>query len=104
MRSNPLLLSNLSFCYTLRFQIFTIQQLCLPRKERDWGSLRLSPNSTEAPIMIPLPVLRPNPSSLNHRLPVTIIFQTASPETAETQGVLVNFHVQSHPWRLGRAK
>lgn len=54
--------------------------------------------------MIPLPVLRPNPSSLNHRLPVTIIFQTASPETAETQGVLVNFHVQSHPWRLGRAK
>lgn len=53
---------------------------------------------------IPLPVLGPNPSSLNHRLPVTLIFQTALPEPAESQRVLVNFHGQGHSWRLGRAK
>lgn len=51
----------------------------------------------------PIPVLRPNPYSLSHRLNVTIIFQTAPPEPAENQRLLVNFHVQGHSWRLGRA-
>lgn len=53
---------------------------------------------------IPLPVLGPNPDSLNHRLSVTIIFQTAPPEPVENQRVSMNFPVQGHPWWLRRAE
>lgn len=106
MRNNPLLLSNLTWLL-LHPQVSNIRHPAVIPPQEGKGLEITVPQPkfyTGSYYQIALPVLGSNPCTLNHRLPVTIIFQTAPPEPAENQRVPKNFPVQGHPWRLGRAE